>query len=653
VEISDQLDADLDWRSFRLREIAYGDTTIDIPDNRSFYFGRIQMASGYVLEIDAGIDIATGLVHWALNTIDPGTGSSPIDPRIGFLPPNDSTGAGQGHVSFTISAKAASPAGTEITNKALIVFDSNDPIETNEVSNTVRSVYPDLVITSASGSSSNEAFIEGETIDISASIGNDGEDKAKQHTVAFFDGDPETGGAAIDTLQQVPELPAGGESTMRAQWIPRRTVGNHRIYVQDDPRNIVAESDETNNTRVLNLNIQPREFVTHLKTGVNLVALPLEATAAYNAKTLASLLSASMIIEYDSTGKFVPFIADVDSINNFQIKPIQGYVAIVTEDKSITFGGVTNLGSVGTHKGINFLSLPLQADSACTARDWGHELGANTVISYDFETGTFVPFILDFHSGNGFNIYGGRGYFAIADKDTSAHFSGKGWSGESDIPPMTVPPAVSQDASNSAPKTSVLGIIGSVFAKDGEHRVLQDGKVSISRGKSGVQLSAEIHKDKGLYSAAFVDLLNKSPISVGDQLVMLVTDSKGNEISDKIAYVITKDDIRKGYARVDLRTNVEIVPRVTNLAQNFPNPFNPQTIIRFDLARKGSVRLSVYNVAGQLIRTLVDEKAMNPGYYKWVWNGENGGHRLVASGVYFCRVETPGYSKTIKMVILR
>ena len=78
--------------------------------------------------------------------------SLPTDPLAGFLPPNDETGRGEGHVSFTIRPRADVQAGTVVTNIASIVFDTNEPILTNQVWNTIgrSNNPPDAVDDSAS-----------------------------------------------------------------------------------------------------------------------------------------------------------------------------------------------------------------------------------------------------------------------------------------------------------------------------------------------------------------------------------------------------------------------------------------------------------------------------------------------------------------------
>ena len=94
------------------------------------------------------------------------------------------------------------------------------------------------------------------------------------------------------------------------------------------------------------------------------------------------------------------------------------------------------------------------------------------------------------------------------------------------------------------------------------------------------------------------------------------------------------------------------VPAAYGLAQNFPNPFNPSTTIKFDMKAKGHVSLKVYNVAGQLVKTLADG-VFNAGSHSVNWDGTNNAGAKVASGVYFYKMETKNFSQTKKMVMLR
>ena len=94
------------------------------------------------------------------------------------------------------------------------------------------------------------------------------------------------------------------------------------------------------------------------------------------------------------------------------------------------------------------------------------------------------------------------------------------------------------------------------------------------------------------------------------------------------------------------------VPKANKLSQNFPNPFNPTTTIKFDVRAKGHVSLKIYNVAGQLVKTMVNE-VMDAGSYSREWTGTNNAGVKVASGVYFYNFEAESFKATKKMVLLR
>jgi hypothetical protein len=83
-----------------------------------------------------------------------------------------------------------------------------------------------------------------------------------------------------------------------------------------------------------------------------------------------------------------------------------------------------------------------------------------------------------------------------------------------------------------------------------------------------------------------------------------------------------------------------------------PNPFNPLTAIRFDLARGGSVRLAVYDVAGRLVRTLVAAE-LAPGCHETSWDGRDAAGRAVGSGNYFARLDAGGTNVTVRMSLIR
>jgi|GEM_PF-1074070 len=105
-----------------------------------------------------------------------------------------------------------------------------------------------------------------------------------------------------------------------------------------------------------------------------------------------------------------------------------------------------------------------------------------------------------------------------------------------------------------------------------------------------------------------------------------------------------------GVEPIQLGSNV---PSEFNLAQNFPNPFNPETTITFDVAESAQITLEVFNMLGQRINVLTDQR-MQPGNYKVVWNGRDDNGLTVPSGVYLYRIQSSnGFQKSMKMLLVK
>jgi len=89
-----------------------------------------------------------------------------------------------------------------------------------------------------------------------------------------------------------------------------------------------------------------------------------------------------------------------------------------------------------------------------------------------------------------------------------------------------------------------------------------------------------------------------------------------------------------------------------DLSQNRPNPFNPQTTIEYTLEKRAHVAVSIYNILGEHVRTLIDD-VMPAGIHMAVWNGKDTQGLDVATGVYFYHLKTEGFVQTKKMLLLR
>ncbi|MCP4567856.1 MAG: T9SS type A sorting domain-containing protein [FCB group bacterium] len=114
---------------------------------------------------------------------------------------------------------------------------------------------------------------------------------------------------------------------------------------------------------------------------------------------------------------------------------------------------------------------------------------------------------------------------------------------------------------------------------------------------------------------------------------------------------------RKGYINNSISTDITSgndlpLPTEFYLAQNHPNPFNPTTDISFALPRKSRVRLEIYNLLGQQVRSLLDDELMS-GQHTITFDGRDNEGRAIASGVYFYRIKTAEDVQTRKMVMIK
>ena len=145
VTITDWLGTDtVDLNTFSLGDITFGSSTVTPVAGLSEFSTKVDLRpnKNLVVRIDAGLDKDSGLVLWHLVAIDPDTNDYPQDTMLGVLPPNVTPPEGDGSVVFTIMPKAGLPTGTEVRNKASIVFDVNAAMVTNEWLNTIDNDKP-------------------------------------------------------------------------------------------------------------------------------------------------------------------------------------------------------------------------------------------------------------------------------------------------------------------------------------------------------------------------------------------------------------------------------------------------------------------------------------------------------------------------------
>ena len=115
--------------------------------------------------------------------------------------------------------------------------------------------------------------------------------------------------------------------------------------------------------------------------------------------------------------------------------------------------------------------------------------------------------------------------------------------------------------------------------------------------------------------------------------------------------IVSVDAATYGAESITVNVAGKTMPNSYSLSQNYPNPFNATTQISFALPADGKVALKIYNVAGQLVKSF--DQYMTAGYKTITWDGTNTSGEVVASGVYFYKLDAEKFSKTMKMTLLK
>jgi len=127
-----------------------------------------------------------------------------------------------------------------------------------------------------------------------------------------------------------------------------------------------------------------------------------------------------------------------------------------------------------------------------------------------------------------------------------------------------------------------------------------------------------------------------------------VTDSDGNTATD--IHSVTVGGPAFSVSKTEEAVSLKSVPEELTLSNNYPNPFNPLTTIRFGLPKDRKVTLTIYSPTGERVATLVDGR-LSAGYHQVQWDGTNASGTPVASGVYVYELKT-GQQRLVKKMLL-
>ena len=304
----------------------------------------------------------------------------------------------------------------------------------------------------------------------------------------------------------------------------------------------------------------------------------------------------------------------------------------------------THMFEMALAPGLNMISLPLMPAESYTASSFADMIGATVVIQLDTAMQQFVGFTAD-QEGDGFAIEGGEGYIVNVPGGGMVTFTGTAWGNTMEdaaaAPSVQLPSTAWAFVVSGDLLETEAGVSYTVVARN--HRT----------GEVATRLVSSDYKE---FNAVWADLTRKSVIEAGDKLEVTLLDEWDNIVSGPFTHKVGIEDLRNAYLSLALTVG-DVHPAETILGQNFPNPFNPETWIPYQLEKSADVSLQIYDTSGGIVRT-IDLGFKSQGFYMTrstavYWDGRNNMGEQVASGVYFYSLQTPDFSATRKMLILK
>ena len=281
------------------------------------------------------------------------------------------------------------------------------------------------------------------------------------------------------------------------------------------------------------------------------------------------------------------FIDAVDSPIGIPLLVTGNEVSGTTTIFSITDPSTESAFTVELAKGLNMISVPLKPVAPYSARSLMTALSSTMLIQYNTQTGGFEGFTAD-APDNGFEIRGGQGYIVNVPQAQTFTFRGNAW--------------MNSAAAAAAPTATVDGMPSAwAFVVSGKFINTAEGyTVSVTNKRTNVTATDVVQR--GYFAAAFGDLTQRAVVQAGDVIRVSVLDAAGHIIGEPTTYTVTSKMIETAF--VSLALEVVPHPGTTVLLQNYPNPFNPETWIPYQLSEAAVVTITIYDVAGKVVRSL-------------------------------------------------
>ena len=393
-------------------------------------------------------------------------------------------------------------------------------------------------------------------------------------------------------------------------------------------------------------------FNLTLVPGLNMISIPLanaEATIGSGEPVvigkigdLKTLLGEDTPVYYYNTseGKYEEAPVEMEITGDL------GLVVMLLEAKTITFKGKGWPGAIKLVPGLNMFAVPLDSEKTKTVGDLKMLLGADAPIYYyDTSEGMFKE------AEDTLVIEGGVGYVTMLLEGIDLFIDGIPWENE-----MQAPSFIGSQLRAFDPTSTPLMEVKGTIINESTGTALNGLFVTVRHLSSGAVIT-DTTTNTGEFSAVFLDVFKNQLFRVSDVFKIDIHSNNGEILSfEPIQYTVTQEDIKLG--RVILSNlATRTIPKQSKLMQNWPNPFNPETWIPFQLSKAADVTVTIYDMHGRVVRQFdlgyTPAGIYNTKFNAVYWNGTNDVGERVSSGVYFYHIKAGDFSASRKMVILK
>ena len=420
------------------------------------------------------------------------------------------------------------------------------------------------------------------------------------------------------------------------------------------------------------------EYLWSIPVGTSLIHVPLKVSAVDGvAKTIRSIgdlydvlggaSTVNFLITYDpSTQGWLSYFgaSDRGSPGDKVLTDDTGVVAGIKLPVSVLLTGealgIDGNSTITLNPGLNVVGLPLNDSSLLRVSDLFalDGIGGNASVIILTEVGEFKAVGRAGDPGD-IEITGGQGFILNAQRAAKVAISGDGWynvSGSAAAPLVGNADLHSlRTGITGGNTTPVLALSGSIV-EEGTGLKVSNFRVIVKNLSAGRAVAAVTTPDKVGYRSTVVDIETGRAATVGDILEIFAQSPSPFIGVQPLQYTVTTEDVKRSLIQLPALVAYEI-PTETELLRNYPNPFNPETWIPYRLAEDAFVTLTIYDLNGQVVRTLevghqiaaVYESRSKAIY----WDGRNEVGEQVASGIYFYYLSAGDYSATRKMLILK